>query len=81
MIYLKGEGYAKGSEFGNPTIIGTGSDQVEQALKNIEQLLTWAVEDNGIDIHTLHISLDAEKLNPKPEFYLSKNKHTEVASP
>ena len=34
-IYMKGNGYAKGSEFGNPTIIGSGPDQIDEALSLI----------------------------------------------
>ena len=67
-IYLKGEGYAKNSAFGNPTVIGSGSDQVNEAIVNIKRFLTWG-EQNLDAIHTLHISYDAGQLNPRPEFY------------
>ena len=67
-IYLKGEGYAKNSAFGNPTVIGSCSDQVIDAIVNIKRFLTWG-EQNLDAIHTLHISYDAGKLNPRPEFY------------
>ena len=67
-IYMKGEGYAKGSAFGNPTVIGSGPNQIEEAMVNIKRLLTWGKE-NLDAVHTLHISYDAEQLNPRPEFY------------
>ena len=70
-IYMKGNGYAKGSEFGNPTIIGSGPDQIDEAMVNIKRLLTWGKE-NLDAVHTLHISYDAEQLNPRPEFYIKK---------
>ena len=76
-IYMKGEGYGKGSAFGNPTIIGSGPDQIDQAMVNIKRLLTWGKE-NLDAVHTLHISYDAEQLNPRPEFYI---KNTQVISP
>ena len=71
-IYMKGNGYAKGSEFGNPTIIGSGPDQIDQAMVNIKRLLTWGKE-NPDAVHTLHISYDADQLNPRPEFYVKNN--------
>ena len=70
-IYLKGEGYAKGSAFGNPTVIGSGSNELDEAMVNIKRLLTWGKE-NLDAVHTLHISYDAEQLNPRPEFYIKK---------
>ena len=70
-IYMKGEGYAKGSAFGNPTVIGSGPDQIEEAMVNIKRLLTWGKE-NLDAVHTLHISYDAEQINPRPEFYIKK---------
>ena len=74
-IYLTGKGYAKGSEFGNPTIIGEGPNQIEQALKNIEKFLKFGAEPNGLNsIHTLNISYDPEQLNPRPEFYKKRQK-------
>ena len=76
-IYMKGEGYAKGSAFGNPTVIGSGPDQIEEAMVNIKRLLTWSKE-NLDAVHTLHISYDAEQLNPRPEFYI---KNTQGISP
>ena len=77
-IYLKGKGYAKGSEFGNPTVIGDGPNQIEDALKNIERLLKFGAEPNGLNsIHTLNISYDPEQLNPRPEFYKKRQKKKE----
>ena len=76
-IYMKGEGYGKGSAFGNPTIIGSGPDQIDEAMVNIKRLLTWGKE-NLDAVHTLHISYDAEQLNPRPEFYI---KNTQGISP
>ena len=76
-IYMKGEGYAKGSAFGNPTVIGSGPDQIDQAMVNIKRLLTWG-RQNLDAVHTLHISYDAEQLNPRPEFYI---KNTQGISP
>tara|TARA_B100000287_G_C20371919_1_gene678044 strand:+ start:325 stop:546 length:222 start_codon:yes stop_codon:yes gene_type:complete len=61
MIYLKGEGYAKGSAFGNPTIIGAGTDEVEQALKHIKTLLEVGRE-NKEAIVEFHISFDKDRL-------------------
>jgi len=78
-IYMKGEGYAKGSAFGNPTVIGSGPDQIDQAMVNIKRLLTWGKE-NLDAVHTLHISYDAEQLNPRPEFYI-KNNHGSAPLP
>ena len=61
MIYLKGEGYAKGSAFGNPTIIGAGADEVDEALKHIITLLEVGRE-NKEAIVELHISFDKDRL-------------------
>ena len=76
-IYMKGEGYGKGSAFGNPTIIGSGPDQIDQAMVNIKRLLTWGKE-NLDAVHTLHNSYDAEQLNPRHEVYI---KNTQEISP
>ena len=61
MIYLKGEGYGKGSAFGNPTIIGAGTYEVEEAVKNIKRLLEIGRE-NKEAIVELHISFDKDRL-------------------
>ena len=61
MIYLKGEGYAKGSAFGNPTIIGAGTYEVEEALRSIKTLLEVG-RDNKEAIVELHISFDKDRL-------------------
>ena len=61
MIYLKGEGYAKGSAFGNPTIIGAGTCEVEEAVRNIKRLLEIGRE-NKEAIVELHISFDKDRL-------------------
>ena len=79
-IYMKGNGYAKGSEFGNPTVIGSGPDQIDEAMVNIKRLLTWGKE-NLDAVHTLHISYDAEQLNPRPEFYIKNTQGTSPRSP
>ena len=46
-------------------------------MVNIKRLLTWGKE-NLDAVHTLHISYDAEQLNPRPEFYI---KNTQEISP
>ena len=61
MIYLEGEGYAKGSAFGNPTIIGAGTYEVEEALRSIKTLLEVG-RDNKEAIVELHISFDKDRL-------------------
>ena len=61
MIYLKGEWYAKGSAFGNPTIIVAGADEVDEALKHIKTLLEVGRE-NKEAIVELHISFDKDRL-------------------
>ena len=61
MIYLKGEGYAKGSAFGNPTIIGAGTYEIEEAVENIKRLLEIG-RDNKQAIVELHISFDKDRL-------------------
>jgi hypothetical protein len=71
-IYLKGEGYAKGSAFGNPTVIGSGSNELDEAMVNIKRLLKWG-NKNRDSVHTLHISYDPEQLDPRPEFYKKRN--------
>ena len=63
MIYLKARGYAKGSEFGNPTICGKGKNQIEETLKTIKTLLEIG-ETNLDTIHTIEISFDPYELNP-----------------
>ena len=61
MIYLKGEGYREGSAFGNPTIIGDGPDEIEQAINNIRRLLEVGRDNKG-SIVELHISFDKDRL-------------------
>ena len=61
MIYLKGEGYGKGSAFGNPTIIGAGTYEVEEAVRNIKRLLEIGRE-NKEAIVELHIFFDKDRL-------------------
>ena len=42
-IYMKGEGYAKGSAFGNPTVIGSGPDQIDLIFSQFHQFVPLAV--------------------------------------
>ena len=63
MIYLKARGYAKGSDFGNPTICGKGKNQIEETLKTIKTLLEIG-ETNLNTIHTIEISFNPYELNP-----------------
>ena len=63
MIYLKARGYAKSSEFGNPTICGKGKNQIEKTLKTVKTLLEIG-ESNLNVIHTIEISFDPYELNP-----------------
>jgi len=72
MIYLKARGYAKGSEFGNPTICGKGKNQIKETLKTIKTLLEIG-ESNLNVIHTIEISFDPYELNPNYKPIKNKN--------